>query len=314
MLGAMSQMSVRSVPGWAQACSSAFVPLRVRSAAQSFRASLNQHILSPDVSLTRVASGASEVYRSDQIIRENPRDDLLISLHRSGSGSVSQHGRQVKLVAGRATMYDASAPYVLSFPGRISEVVLQVPRRCLPMSRNAFADLTARPLPDGGPLRALTALATSAEADAAPGPLENAALADALMSLLRATLSSSSAVQPPQIDSELLVTAARQYIDEHLADPLLSPGRVADHHHISLRLLQKLFTRVGDSPVSYIRRRRLEHSRHLLLHGATVGQAATAVGFNDVDTFTRAFKRLYHELPSRVRPTGVHYRGELSYS
>ena len=130
-------------------------------------------MLTPDVALTRVASGASEVYRSDRVIAQHPRDDLLISLHRSGTGSVTQHGREARLRAGSAALYDASSPYTLAFPGRMSEVVLQLPRRCIPATGDAFAGLTARALPEGGPLRALTALAVSVDPLAPPGhPLE----------------------------------------------------------------------------------------------------------------------------------------------
>lgn len=295
-------MEVTSVAGWAEACSSAFVPLRARSAAPQFRASLQQLVLTPDVALTRVASGASEVYRSDRVIAQHPRDDLLISLHRSGTGSVTQHGRQARLRAGSAALYDASAPYTLTFPGRMSEVVLQLPRRCIPATGPAFAELTARPLPDGGPLRALTALAASANPSVAPDhPLEDAAIADAVVSLVGAIVSAETAYTAPRLDTELLRAALRHFIADHLADPRLSPEFVAHAHHVSLRLVQKLFAQVGDSPAAYIRRRRLESARRLLLSGTPVHQAAHLTGFGDIDTFSRAFKREFGSPPSAFR-------------
>jgi AraC-like DNA-binding protein len=275
----------------------------VRSATPRFTASLQQHVLSPEVTLTRVASGASEVYRSNQVIAQHPREDLLISLHRGGTGTVTQNGREAMLRAGSAAMYDASSPYTLTFPGRMSEVVLQLPRRCIPAGRNVVADLTARPLPEGGPLRALTALAAAVQPDASVSDrLEDAAVADALVSLLTALVVSETAFAAPRLDSELLRTALRRYIDEHLIDSRLSPAEVAHAHHISLRLVQKLFAEDGDSPAAYIRRRRLESARRLLLSGEPVGRTAFLSGFNDVDTFCRAFKREFGASPSSLHP------------
>lgn len=297
----MSDVAVNSAAQWAEACSAAFVPLRVRAAAPEFSAALRQQVLTPDVSLTRVASGASEVYRSERVIAQHPRDDIIVSLHRDGSGMVTQHGREARLREGSAAMYDASAPYVLSFPGQMSEVVLQLPRRCLPSVGHAFADLTARPLPEGGPLTALTALAVSA--DARPEgrrPLEDAAIGDALVALLVAVVTTDTASAAPPVDSALLGAAVRQFIDDHLTDPKLSPESVARAHHISLRQLQKTFARDGDSPAAYIRRRRLETARRLLLQGAKVGRAGATAGFTDADTFTRAFKREFGMPPSAL--------------
>ncbi len=299
----MGGIDVTDANGWAEACSAAFVPLRVRSTDPRFHASLQQRVLSPEVSLTQVSSGASEVYRSARVIAQHPRDDVLISLHRSGTGTVTQHGRQAKLRTGSAAMYDASSAYTLSFPGAISEVVLQMPRRCIPGTGHAFTDLTARPLPDGGALRALTALATSiTPADPHHNPLEDAAVADSMVALLTALVSSDVPVTSPSHDSEVLQTTVRRFIDDHLADPDLCPELVAHAHHISLRLLQKLFAQDGDSPAAYIRRHRLESARRLLLSGKPVGRTALVTGFNDPDTFCRAFKREFNVTPSSVVP------------
>ncbi|HEY2278976.1 MAG TPA: helix-turn-helix domain-containing protein [Streptosporangiaceae bacterium] len=299
----MSRVDVTSVAGWAQACSSAFVPLRARSAAPRFRASLQQLVLTPDVALTRVASGASEVYRSDRVIAEHPRDDVLISMHRTGTGSVTQHGRVAGLRAGSAALYDASSPYTLTFPARMSEVVLQLPRRCIPAAGHGFAELTARPLPEGGPLRALTALAVSVDPDTRPGhPLEDAAIADAMVSLIGAIVSAETALTAPRLDADLMRAALRHFIDDHLADPRLAPEFVAHAHHMSLRLVQKLFAQDGESPAAYIRRRRLESARRLLLGGEPVHRAGHLTGFGDIDTFSRAFKREFGAPPSSLRP------------
>lgn len=297
----MSPVAVSSVAEWTRACSGAFVPLKVRAAAPSFRASLSQAALGPAVTVTRVMSEASTVFRDRELIVDQPREDVLISLHRRGRGSIRQHGRTAALACGSAVMYDAGAPYALSFPGTMSEVVLQLPRRTLARTGHAFAGLTAVELPDSVQLRALTMLAASVEA---PAEAEAEAIGDALLGLLRAVLRGRES-GAPAAEPLLLAEGIRLWIDEHASDPDLTPARVAAHFHVALRTLQKLFAADGESPAAYIRSARLRRSRAALSAGAGVAEAARRSGFLDVDSFTRAFKREFSLTPSSVRASGV---------
>jgi len=290
----MPHTAALAVDEWASACSDAFVPLGVRSAGGGFAARLDQRRLTPQVSVTTVWSEGSQVYRDAAVIAEHPRDAVLVSLHRSGTGSVSQHGRRASLRPGTAALYDASSPYVLDFPGRMSEVVLQLPRRVL--GRHVAERVSARPLPDGGPLTALTCLASALPA-ASPGPRDDGDLAEALTSLLRSVVGSDPA-SAPRVEAEMLLRALRAFVDEHVAEPDLCPERLAAAHFVSLRLVQKLFAEDGDSPAAYIRRRRLELARELLRGGTRVGVAAERSGFVDPDSFSRAFRREFGLLPS----------------
>lgn len=299
----MVGITVDSASGWAEACSSAFVPLRVKSAAPRFTASLRQREFGGGITLTSVMSDSSEVYRSSRVIAANPRDDLIISLHRSGLGAVTQHGRRAALRPGQAAMYVASAPYDLSFPSRMSELVLQLPRRRLVVPGRRIGDLTARTLPDGAPLRALGTLAGALES-AAPltDGVETEAVADSFAMLLTATLA-AEAHDPLPLDSSVLRLTLRRYVEEHFRDPLLTPDHLARVHHISLRQLQKLFALDDDSPAAFIRRRRLQHAHALLLENESVSSASLRAGFLEPGTFARAFKREYGVVPSALTAT-----------
>jgi AraC-like DNA-binding protein len=57
----------------------------------------------------------------------------------------------------------------------------------------------------------------------------------------------------------------KQYIDQRLADPALGPGEVAAAFGISTRYLHRLFEREHETVAQYIRDRRLERCRLLLL-------------------------------------------------
>ncbi|MFP5022567.1 AraC-like ligand-binding domain-containing protein [Pseudonocardia phyllosphaerae] len=299
----MTPVTVRSVSEWADACSAAFVPLAVEATAPRFAAKLDQTELAAGVSVTRVASDGSVVSRGSGTITREPREDLLLSLHRVGRGRVEQHGRAADLRAGQAAAYDASVPYSLRFPGRMAELVLQVPRRVLGRNGHAFDDLTARVLPDSPSLTALTHLMTTlgADGDRPRDPAENDLLADAAVTLLRGALLPVGRPATSRIDTRALDAAMRAYVDHHLADPDLTVDKLAAEHHVSVRLVHKIFADTGESPAAYVRRKRLGHARALLRDGATVTAVARQAGFSDPDTFTRAFKREYGLPPSALR-------------
>lgn len=296
-------IAVATPAEWAEVCSESFVPLRVRSVEPSFRATLSHVELSSRVGVTRVASMSSEVYRSDRVIAREPRDDLLLSIHGAGIGTVVQDGRSAALRRGAATLYDSSRPYLLSFPSSMSELVLQLPRTALGLSESRLREVTARPLAPSAPLRALTALASAATGPRAGASrlLDGRSMADAAISLLRAAI---APVEASDLHDHFgLRVAMIAFIGDHLSDPSLSAELVADRHHISLRLAQQLFAEAGDSVAGHIRMRRLERARALIDAGVSVSAAATRVGFGDPGTFTRAFKRAYGMTPRDYAPS-----------
>jgi hypothetical protein len=211
----MTGTTVAGVDEWAAVCSDSFVPLGVRGADQRFRAGLVHVPLTADVGVTRVYSTASEVFRDQRRIASSPRDDVLLSIHGAGLGFVTQGDRTARLTRGSAALYDASTPYTLTFPGQMSELVLQLPRRVL----------------GGSTLPCAQTIPAS----------------DPALVMLRS----------------FLVGVARSAGE-------LSPALKAELAH------------------------------ELLVRRYAVARVAGLVGFLDPDTFTRAFKREFGQLPSRV--------------
>lgn len=58
---------------------------------------------------------------------------------------------------------------------------------------------------------------------------------------------------------------------------------------------------VGETPIGYLRRWRLERAREALARGARVGQVAHALGYGSIDAFSRAFRSSEGVLPSHMR-------------
>lgn len=101
------------------------------------------------------------------------------------------------------------------------------------------------------------------------------------------------------------ITRINQFIDVHLADPItvealaalcaLSPG----HFHSCFRQV------TGQTPLSYVQYRRLDHARSLVLDTRLplIG-VAELVGFRDQGSFSRAYRRQFGLAPSQARRQG----------
>jgi AraC-like DNA-binding protein len=103
----------------------------------------------------------------------------------------------------------------------------------------------------------------------------------------------------------VLLEMMRTHVREHLADPELRVDELARRHHISVRHAYTLFERIGTTPGAYLREQRLLTARMMLSdprHARlTISSIAAAVGFLDLTTFDRAFRRQYGTTPAGWR-------------
>lgn len=93
----------------------------------------------------------------------------------------------------------------------------------------------------------------------------------------------------------------KAYIESHCQEPTLTPARVAALAGVSLRTLQAVFAQHNTSPAKEIRRARLSRGHELLRAGMSVAESAFSSGFNDVGTFSRAYRRSYGDSPVVAR-------------
>ncbi|CAN7463392.1 helix-turn-helix domain-containing protein [Trinickia sp. LjRoot230] len=85
--------------------------------------------------------------------------------------------------------------------------------------------------------------------------------------------------------------------------PVLTPKRLADAFGLTSRTLARRFAReLNTSPGQWLQARRLEAARHLLQSTAmTVAQVCFAVGYEDVASFSRLFRRATGMAPTAFR-------------
>lgn len=305
----MTDVTVTDVSAWQDVVSRAFVPLLCTAPEIGFVAHLESVALSGGVSLTRVQSGPLRVERPERLARRDDGDDVLMSLQLQSTGAVQQHGRTAVLVPGTAALYEINHPYLLDQPQSGQDlIVLRVPRRLLGLKDRIVADLCGRTIGPSVPGMAAFA-GYAAGLMASRGTMEDRArveLGHISTDLLSLALRSFAALQQASwSDDEALLESAKRYIRQYLADPDLSVERLASAENVSVRKLHEVFAAVGETPAAYVRRRRMERAEALLTARAStrqsVGSIATACGFRDTSTFTRAFTRAYQCTPSQWR-------------
>ncbi|GAA3066889.1 hypothetical protein GCM10010464_33930 [Pseudonocardia yunnanensis] len=103
----------------------------------------------------------------------------------------------------------------------------------------------------------------------------------------------------------VLLDMMRTHVREHLADPNLRVEELARRHHVSVSHAYTLFERIGTTPGAYLREERLLAAEAMLSGRGhdrlTISAVAAAVGFLDLRTFERAFRRRYGTTPSSWR-------------
>ncbi|WP_404711952.1 AraC family transcriptional regulator [Sphingomonas sp. MMS24-J13] len=96
----------------------------------------------------------------------------------------------------------------------------------------------------------------------------------------------------------------RALIERRLDEPDLGPRMIAKEAGYSVRFVQLLFAEQGTTPTAYIRGRRLQRAADILATSqqrVSITALALDVGFNDLSTFCRDFRRQFGIAPSRYR-------------
>ena len=109
---------------------------------------------------------------------------------------------------------------------------------------------------------------------------------------------------PLSAEDARLVEAVRAAVEGRLGDPDLDVGALAEAAGLSAaQLTRRLKSAVGLTPRRYAESVRLDHAAGLLRAGGRlVKGVAGAVGYRDVRTFSRAFRRRFGAAPSEWPP------------
>ena len=106
----------------------------------------------------------------------------------------------------------------------------------------------------------------------------------------------------PENDNQLIVRI-QTYIDENYGDPSLCLSRISDLFHISESYFSFLFKKtVGVNFSTYLEQVRMTQAKHLLeTTNIKITDLYVAVGYNNLTSFRRAFKKKYGVAPNAIR-------------
>jgi AraC-like DNA-binding protein len=247
--------------------------------------------------------------RSPRLIRRSDPELCKIDIAQSGRFSSEQAGRRVTLEAGTFTFVDLSRPHRVA-ARRAELTVVMFPRALLPLRDQDIRDLTGASFDAtqaGSALVNAVAREMAADLDAYEGPA-GARMAASVLDLISATLAARvdrTKALPMDSQRRVLVQRIRAFIEANLADPDLGPPAIAARHHISRRMLHKLFEDEDATVADLIRSRRLARCRQDLLDESQDATPVSAIaarwGLRDAAYFNRIFHATYGMPPGEYR-------------
>ncbi|MQS34237.1 helix-turn-helix domain-containing protein [Streptomyces katsurahamanus] len=261
-------------------------------------------------------SPSSSVRTHAQIRRHDPEDYYLFAV-RGGRIGLEQDRTTSLFRAGDLGLYSTSRPLEAAFRGgrEVRVEMIRLPRALLPLPLDTVDRLLAErlsPRTGSGALldRYLSGMLRRAqECGPAELPWLGSVAADLAVTFLAGLLDSARAV-PSESRKQALLARIDAFIESHLSSADLRPAAIAEHHHISVRMLHALFQERPETVSAAIRRRRLERCRADLtdprLRHRTVGEIGLGWGFRHPADFSRAFRAAYGMPPGEFRHTAPH--------
>lgn len=259
--------------------------------------------------VSTMEADAKRVSRTPALIARSSEALVAVGVQISGTATFVQDGRRAELGEGDLVLYDTSRPYSFDYPQRFATHVFQLPRRTLGMPDSDIRQATGSTIgiEDGFGAMLLPFLATlaSSSADDYPSAVANR-LAGNVVDLFATLVAERAHPGGPGAGAQShLIRRVRDFINRNLGDPDLSPERIAQAHHISVRYLHRLFEGEGTTVGQLVRQRRLEEcGRELARRGRTaptVSAVAQRWGFVNPAHFSRSFRAAYGVSPREWR-------------
>jgi AraC-like DNA-binding protein len=253
--------------------------------------------------------GQMSAVRTDRMAARPSADDLMLfCVQMAGKGRIRQHDRFVDLTPGTGVLNETRSRYERVTSTEARSLFLLFSRELLPLRTAEITEACARSVDPAAPAMQMLSgylgrLFEAADGLTAPQRLD---AGHAAIDLLAMALRDVTPSVPGGTGAEdVLLEMMRTHVREHLADPDLRVEELARRHHVSVRHAYTLFERIGTTPGAYLREQRLLAAQAILSdprHGwRRVSDIAAAVGYLDLSTFERAFRRQYGTTPAGWR-------------
>jgi AraC-like DNA-binding protein len=244
--------------------------------------------------------------RHPKIMGRDPREILGLQLVLDGRETVQIGNDRIELTKGDILLWDNTRPMTFAVRERLHKLSFIMPlsrfKNWLPSSWHSIE----RKIPAGSNAGDLLSIyMTSLSAPFLDSNSGNGdALTEATIGLVVNALG-HGADEPVNSLREAQVLRVKRFIDQHLDEPDLSPGRIATANRISVRYLHWLFEPLGLTVTRYIIQQRLQRCRRELSNPVmcrrTISDIAFSWGFHNPTHFSRRFKQEFGLSPLDFR-------------
>lgn len=290
------------LPFWNEIATRMVAPMNVQPmpgtafSASLFRQRLHDcELLSPCSSPAQIASGAWA-----------DAGTLNLQLQHVGQSTNTTAGKSCSLNEGDFLLFDPSQPMRLEFTVPTQVLILRLPLAYaedrLPRLRKMAG---VKMQGDHGAGALFSSFLRKAWRQIASGETDYAeSLGDVIWPLLDlAYAGERNAAPDPSVRDERR-RALFNAVEQDLCDPDLDVHRIARRMGVSARYVQMLFAEIATTPTAYIQQQRLDLAGHRLARGGlrcSITDVAFDVGFNDLSSFCRAFRRRFDVAPREYR-------------
>lgn len=283
-----------------------------------FTGNINVHVLPGGIWFGDLKSGTFKVLHDPRGRFRPIRDELMIVIHHQGStGQLRHRGRQQPVVRGGAVSVDLEKPYLFGYSSSLDQTILKIPRHLVPatcfdnagVARNIGATSSTRLLASTlDEIRLVNAALDAPERGFAGRTRTDLHRELEVLTMSLRDLTSYAFGGDGRIDlrsdPRAQVQLAKDYMEANYWNPSIRSEDIAESLRVSTRRLSKVFEAVGTSPAAYLRELRLDKAVLLLDAPAAdfaITDIAYRVGFGDVSTFGRAFKKRFGRTPAEHR-------------
>jgi AraC family transcriptional regulator, positive regulator of tynA and feaB len=247
-------------------------------------------------------------YFYERTLRDIWRDEVDyfgLSLPVSGSVTIGQNDREMRLVAGDCALTSTRRPFscAISEQQFFQCVALFVPRRLLTSTIGFEPPGGVSGRSDALAVRLLSRLILDVQSHDPGGAAAEHHMQLAICDLLGALIASNDLLSYSSY-KEKMFARIRDIVKGHFTDPEIGPREIANEAGISLRYLQKFFTARGTTCSRFIQSIRLEHAvrlvrrRNLTGSGQPLADIAHLSGFQEYSHFARLFRDRFGHSPS----------------